>query len=160
MTGRAWVINIDSIDTDMIYHNRHLAETDAKRMGEHTFGNLAGWQDFPRKATRADIVVTGANFGCGSSRQQAVDCFKTLGIAALVARSFGAVYERNAVNNALPAVVCDWRAGEIETGDELTLDLAKGTIENRTRSGRLAARPMSEVELAICRRGGLLKPDN
>ncbi len=156
LSGRAWVVDVDSIDTDMIYHNRHLTETDPARMGQFAFGNLPGWEDFPRKAAPGDIVVAGANFGCGSSRQQAVDCFKSLGVAALVARSFGAIYERNAINNAFPALALDWKPGEIETGDELELDLASGEVKNLTRKTTLGARPMSEVELDIYRRGGLL----
>jgi 3-isopropylmalate/(R)-2-methylmalate dehydratase large subunit len=66
-------------------------------MGQYTFDNLAGWEDFATKVQPGDIVVTGRNFGCGSSRQQAVDCFLALGVSAVVAESFGAIYERNAI---------------------------------------------------------------
>ncbi len=156
LTGRAWVVDVESIDTDMIYHNRHLTETDPAKMGQYAFGNLPGWEDFPQRAAPGDIVVTGANFGCGSSRQQAVDCFKSLGVAALVARSFGAIYERNAINNAFPALALDWKPGEIETGDQLELNLASGEVKNVTKKTTLRARPMSEVEMDIYRRGGLL----
>ncbi|MCK5797724.1 MAG: 3-isopropylmalate dehydratase large subunit, partial [Deltaproteobacteria bacterium] len=72
LRGRAWVVDIDSIDTDMIFHNRHLAETDPAKMGQHAFGNLPGWEDFPTRAKDGDILILGANFGAGSSRQQAV----------------------------------------------------------------------------------------
>jgi 3-isopropylmalate/(R)-2-methylmalate dehydratase large subunit len=87
VTGRVWVIDEDNIDTDMIFHNRYLAITDPAEMGQYTFDNLSGWEDFATKAKPGDIVLTGANFGCGSSRQQAVDCFKTLGVQTLVAKS-------------------------------------------------------------------------
>ena len=66
VTGRVWVIRRDNIDTDMIFHNRHLAITDIAEMGKHAFGNLAGWQDFAAQVRPGDIVVTGENFGCGS----------------------------------------------------------------------------------------------
>ena len=77
--GRVWVIQKDNIDTDMIYHNRHLAITTISEMGQYTFGNLKGYEQFAKEAKKGDIVVVGKNFGCGSSRQQAVDCFKALG---------------------------------------------------------------------------------
>jgi len=157
LLGRAWVIDVADIDTDMIYHNRHLAETDPAKMGQHAFGNLEGWLDFPEKVQLGDIVITGANFGCGSSRQQAVTCFKTLGVSAIVARSFGAIYERNAINEALPVLTFDWPADAVSTGDELRLDLASGKIENLTKKTELAAPALSEVQLAIYRRGGLLR---
>ncbi len=55
-------------------------------MGQYTFDNLKGFEDFAKKALKGDIVITGKNFGCGSSRQQAVDCFVSLGIQAIIAR--------------------------------------------------------------------------
>ncbi|MBT3223963.1 MAG: 3-isopropylmalate dehydratase [Proteobacteria bacterium] len=141
----------------MIFHNRHLAETDPARMGQHTFGNLQGWEDFPSKVQPNDVVLVGGNFGCGSSRQQAVTCFLTLGVSAILAPSFGAIYERNAINEALPVVTCDWPSMAIETGDEVQLDLTTGAFANLTRGTSLQARPLSDVELAIYHRGGLLK---
>lgn len=156
LTGRIWVVLKDNIDTDMIFHNRHLALTKLEEMGPHTFGNLSGWEDFASKAKPGDIVVTGKNFGAGSSRQQAVDCFKALGIAAIVAKSFGAIYERNAINAALPIVVSDLADQGVEDGEEVTLDLVKGQIVRR-RDGRvIPARPWPEVQVATYQRGGLL----
>ncbi len=155
LRGRAWVVDIDSVDTDMIFHNRHLAETDPAKMGQHAFGNLPGWEDFPAKAEDGDILVLGANFGCGSSRQQAVTCFASLGVKALLGKSFGAIYERNAINAGMPVLRCGWD-DQIESGDELEVDLASGVVRNLTRELQLAARPLSEVQLAIYNRGGLL----
>ena len=104
--GRIWLIPKDNIDTDMIFHNRYLAITDIKEMGQYTFDNLKGFEDFSKKAQPGDIIITGKNFGCGSSRQQAVDCFASLGIQAIIAESFGAIYERNAINAAFPIITC------------------------------------------------------
>ena len=89
LEGRIWMIKRDNIDTDMIFHNRYLSITEMKEMGQYAFDNLKGFEDFSKKAKPGDIVVTGKNFGCGSSRQQAVDCFLSLGIQAIVAESFG-----------------------------------------------------------------------
>jgi 3-isopropylmalate/(R)-2-methylmalate dehydratase large subunit len=157
LRGRVWIIDRDNIDTDMIYHNAHLAITDPAQTGCHAFGNLAGWQDFAQRARPGDIVATGANFGCGSSRQQAVDCFQALGIAALVAPSFGAIYERNAVNAGMPVLLADLRDRGLSEGDEITIDLASGRIS--WSGGEVQGEPFSSVQMTIYRRGGLLQAD-
>ncbi len=157
LRGRAWVVPVDDIDTDMIFHNRHLAETDVAKMGQYAFGNLPGWEDFPNKAADGDVLFVGGNFGCGSSRAQAVDCFKSLGVTALVARSFGAIYERNAINSALPALAADWLEDEVRDGDDVEVDLATGLVINHTTGAQIEASPLSPVQLAIYRRGGLLR---
>jgi 3-isopropylmalate/(R)-2-methylmalate dehydratase large subunit len=154
--GRVWVVDKDNIDTDMIFHNRHLAVTDIAQMGQYAFGNLAGWEDFAKKARPGDIVVAGSNFGAGSSRQQAVDCFKSLGVAAIVARSFGAIYERNAVNAALPVLVGDLIAAGLRNGEEITVDLASGEVRRQAGGEALRVAPFSETQMAIYERGGLL----
>ncbi len=157
LKGRAWKIDRNNIDTDMIFHNRHLAITDIKEMGRHTFGNLQGYEDFASKAEPGDIVVTGKNFGSGSSRQQAVDCFLSLGVQAVVAESFGAIYERNAINAAFPVINCIIPANaDLADGDILSIDLVKGTIVNLRTSEVYQGNPFSEVQLAIYLRGGLL----
>ena len=70
LEGRIWLVRYDNIDTDMIFHNRYLTITELKEMGQYTFDNLSGFEDFAKNARRGDIVVTGKNFGSGSSRQQ------------------------------------------------------------------------------------------
>ncbi len=152
--GRAWLVDVDNVDTDMIFHNRHLAITDCGQMGPHAFGNLTGWEDFPQKVQPGDIVITGSNFGCGSSRQQAVDCFCALGVAALVARSYGAIYERNAINAGLPVLVADLRSAGLANGQEIAIDLADGTIS--WDGGTMLTEPFSKVQMDIYQRGGLL----
>ncbi len=152
--GRVWIINVDNIDTDMIFHNRYLAITDPAEMGQYTFDNLSGWEDFAKRCQPGDIVVTGANFGCGSSRQQAVDCFNTLGVQALVARSFGAIYERNAINAGMPLVVADLLDAGLENGQVVKVDFASGEIT--WDGGSLAGQPFSKVQMEIYHRGGLL----
>jgi 3-isopropylmalate dehydratase small subunit len=159
ITGRVWVIDRDNIDTDMIFHNRYLAITDIAEMGRHAFDNLAGWEDFAKKASPGDIVITSGNFGAGSSRQQAVDCFKSLGIQAIVARSFGAIYERNAINAGLPALVGDLISPGLESGEEITINLATGEVKRHRTGEVLRVEPFSETQMAIYRRGGLLNPE-
>jgi len=154
--GRVWVIEKDNIDTDMIFHNRYLAITNIDEMGQYTFDNLSGYEDFAKKAKPGDIVITGKNFGSGSSRQQAVDCFKALGIQAIVAESFGAIYERNAINAAMPILTySSLKNLNVETGDTIKLNFETGEIENISKNTKDVITPFSEVQLEIYQNGGL-----
>ena len=154
--GRIWVIRKDNIDTDMIFHNRYLSITDMHEMGQYTFDNLKGFEDFARKALPGDIVITGKNFGSGSSRQQAVDCFISLGIQAIIAESFGAIYERNAINAALPIITCK-NISDLETADSdrIRINLLTGELENLRTGKSIQAEQFSEVQFEIYRNGGL-----
>jgi 3-isopropylmalate dehydratase small subunit len=154
--GRVRVIDKDNIDTDMIFHNRYLTITDTKEMGRYTFDNLKGWEDFAKKAQLGDIVVTGANFGAGSSRQQAVDCFASLGVGLIVAKSFGAIYFRNAVNAALPVMVADLVGAGLKDGDLIEANVETGEVEVVGRTGKVQGRPFPKAQLDIYRKGGLL----
>ncbi len=154
--GRVWVITEDNIDTDMIYHNRHLTVTDLSEMGQYAFGNLKGWEDFSRRVKPGDIIVTGRNFGCGSSRQHAVDCFRALGVGLVIAGSFGAIYERNAINSGLPMMTADLTQLDLQDGDELEVDFITGEIK-KTGTGKIVKGiPFSTIQLAIYKRGSLL----
>ena len=155
--GRIWLIKKDNIDTDMIFHNKYLSITDIKEMGQYTFDNLNGFEDFSKKAKPGDIIISGKNFGCGSSRQQAVDCFSSLGITAIVAESFGAIYERNAINAAFPIVTCPDLSGmDLSDGDIIRISLKTGTIENMRNNQTFSAEPFSEVQYTVYQNGGLL----
>ncbi len=155
--GKAWVIKKDNIDTDMIFHNRYLSITDINEMGQYTFDNLEGYKNFAKSAKPGDIVIAGKNFGAGSSRQQAVDCFKSLKISVIIAESFGAIYERNAINSAMPILIAKDITGKIEQGNELKVDYTTGKIINKTKNKEIIVKPFSKSQLEIYKRGGLLK---
>jgi 3-isopropylmalate dehydratase small subunit len=163
LRGRAFVVRdergapIDDIDTDMIFHNAHLAITDVAQMGPHAFGNLPGWKDLPKRAQPGDILVVGQNFGCGSSRQQAVDCFKALGVAAIVGESFGAIYKRNAINAGLPILAAGVVHAGIKDGDEIETDFSTGAVKVLRTGDTIQGAPFSEVQLSIYQKGGLLR---
>jgi 3-isopropylmalate/(R)-2-methylmalate dehydratase small subunit len=104
------------------------------------------------------VLFVGENFGAGSSRQHAVDCFLALGIGAVVGRSFGAIYKRNAINSGLPLLeLPEIPVAALRAFEEVTVDLESGEI--RSPGGRVIARarPMSRVALEIYRAGGLLE---
>ncbi len=157
--GKVWIIRKDDIDTDMIFHNRYLTITDIKEMGQYTFDNLPGFEDFAKKAKAGDIVLTAKNFGAGSSRQQAVDCFKSLGIQCILAESFGAIYERNAINAAFPILTYDpdlINKTGLGNGDMIRVDFANGIITNLKNNLSAEIGKFYDVQMEIYQKGGLL----
>src|SRR4051812_22179274 len=102
-----------------------------------------------------DAVIGGRNFGAGSSREQAPEALKHLGVAVLIAESFAGLFYRNAINLGLPAVTCA-QAKRIRPGDELDVDLERGRIENRTTGETLACEPIPAFLMNLIRDGGLL----
>ena len=165
--GRVWTITdnnnrlIPDIDTDQIFHNAYLHITEIKQMGQYTFGNLEGWKDFHTKARPGDMVIVGPNFGSGSSRQQAVDCFRALGVKLIIAVSFGAIYKRNAINSGFPILICE-EVGKIITGNKIAnlanveVDLLAGELTNRDTGEKFQLMPFSKVQRDIYDKGSLL----
>lgn len=160
--GRAFLIKdpsgkfVDNIDTDMVFHNSYLHITDINEMGKHAFGNLKEYEDFPSKAKEGDIVFVGGNFGSGSSRQQAVDCFRALGVKAIVAKSYGAIYKRNAINSGMPIFTCpELDSLKISHLNDIAFDFETGEIKDP--SGNLLGKtdPMNEVQMDIYEAGGI-----
>ena len=161
--GRIWVLTrpdgrlYDDIDTDMIFHNRYLAITEVAKMGQYALDNLKGWEDFAKRAQPGDIVLAGKNFGAGSSRQQAVDCFRALGIGAIVAESYGAIYKRNAINSGFPIVSLPGLTRiheQFKGGDLLEVDLANGRLVLNGQT-TLQAEPFSRVQMDIYQAGDI-----
>ncbi len=157
--GSVWIIPKDDIDTDMIFHNRYLTITDIKEMGQYTFDNLKGFEDFAKKAKAGDIVITQKNFGAGSSRQQAVDCFLSLGISCILAESYGAIYERNAINAAMPILTYKPEMisrVELQDGDVVRVDFESGELTNLRNNMKTSIEKFYDAQMAIYRNGGLL----
>jgi 3-isopropylmalate/(R)-2-methylmalate dehydratase small subunit len=161
--GRLWVLTdpdgklYDDIDTDMIFHNRYLHIVDVAQMGQYALDNLKGWENFAHQAQPGDVILVGKNFGAGSSRQQAVDCLRALGIGAVVAESYGAIYKRNAINSGLPIVSLPdltERADEFKTGDELEVDFETGELVLNGEK-TFEAQPFSQVQMDIYQAGNL-----
>jgi 3-isopropylmalate/(R)-2-methylmalate dehydratase small subunit len=161
--GHLWVLTdpdgelLDNIDTDMIFHNQYLHITDVEEMGQYTLGNLSGWKDFAEKAQPGDVIMAGKNFGAGSSRQQAVDCFRALGIGVIVAESYGAIYKRNAINSGLPIVAFPGLtklADAFQTGDVVTVDFESGQLAIEGRE-TFEVEPFSRVQMDIYQAGNL-----
>ena len=148
---KAWVFG-DNIDTDVIAPGRYMKYGIAE-IARHCMEPLE--PIFASRVRKGDVVVAGRNFGTGSSREQAPEALKHLGVAALIAESFAGLFYRNAINLGLPAVVCA-QAKRIRAGDDIELDLASGRIVNRTTGDTLGCEPIPPFLMRIVRDGGLL----
>ena len=152
ITGKAYVIDRDDVDTDMIIPAKYLTTDDPEELGKHAMEFLD--TDFPRKIVEGgySILVSGDNFGCGSSRAHAVWCLKALGIKAVVAAGFSRIYFRNSINDGLLPVRLKDR--NIETGDELLIQ--KDKIINLTKKTEHQIPKLPDFAEAIISEGGLI----
>jgi len=151
ITGRVWKYG-DDVNTDVIFPGKYTYSiSDPKEMALHALEDLD--PDFARNVQAGDIIVAGKNWGCGSSREQAVTCLKAAGVGAIVARSFARIYFRNCINQALPIVMCD-AVDTIDTGQEITIDFAAGTVVTPERVYSFP--PLPEEVMEILRDGGLI----
>jgi len=151
ITGRVWKYG-DDVNTDVIFPGKYTYSiSDPKEMAQHALEDLD--PGFVKNMKPGDIIVAGKNWGCGSSREQAVVCLKEIGVGAIVARSFARIYFRNCINQALPIVTCDAVAG-VESGDEITIDFAAGTVT--TPQGEYTFPPLSPEVMEIIETGGLI----
>lgn len=166
--GRVWIITDDNkqlipdVDTDQIFHNMYLHITEIEKMGQYAFDNLEGWKDFPSKVKPGDIIIAGSNFGAGSSRQQAVDCFRALGVKVVIAVSFGAIYKRNAINSGFPIMIFGdaekvVSEEKIANLSNIKIDLLSGTLTNVDTGDEFQLMPFSKVQKDIYDNDTLLK---
>ncbi|WP_367114307.1 3-isopropylmalate dehydratase small subunit [Ferroglobus sp.] len=152
LKGRAWKFG-DNITTDHItpgryYHLRSKIEELAKHVMEDAD------PDFMKKFSKGDFVVAGKNFGMGSSREHAPLALKVAGVSAVIAKSFARIFYRNAINVGLPVLIAD--TDNIDSGDELEVDLEKGVIRNLSKGVEIRAKPLPEFMLRILNEGGLV----
>jgi 3-isopropylmalate/(R)-2-methylmalate dehydratase small subunit len=151
-TGRAWVFG-DNIDTDVLAPGAYM-KGPIEQLALHCLEALdAGFAGAVRPG---DILVAGDNLGIGSSREQAVHALKHLGIRVVLARSFGRIFYRNAMNLGMPVLVCPG-LDTVRTGDELHVDLVGGAVENRSTARVHACEPIPPHLLAMLEDGGLLR---
>ena len=158
-TGRAWVFG-DDVDTDLIYHNKYLAETDPGQMPQYAFEYYPGMERFAKEVKPGDFVVAGKNFGCGSSREHAVYCLQYAGVPCLLVETCSRIYYRNAINNGYPVLFIKGMSqaiqrGEIRTGDQLEVDLESGTVRDVDTGAVLHGDAVSDLERDIMQAGGL-----
>lgn len=150
MKGRVWKFP-DDVDTDIIIPGRYLVMRDPQKLREHVMEGLD--PEFPSKVRPGDFIVAGKNFGCGSSREHAPLALKGAGIAAVIAESFARIFYRNAINIGFPVIMARVDAAD---GDEISVDLKGGFIENLTSGKRYEMKPFNDYMLSILQDGGLV----
>jgi 3-isopropylmalate/(R)-2-methylmalate dehydratase small subunit len=153
LKGKAWKFG-DNLDTDAIVPARYLNTSDPDELAAHCMEEIA--PDFIKKVRAGDIIVAGKNFGCGSSREHAPVAIKQAGISAVLAGSFARIFYRNAFNMGLPILESHAAAAEIDTGDNLELDLESGLIINHSRGQTYKAQPVPDFMRLLLEVGGLI----
>lgn len=151
--SRVWKFAAD-VDTDQIVPGRYAPymRPDAD-VGEAAF--IEARPEFAKNAQPGDIIVATENFGCGSSREYAVEALRRRKVGAIIAVSFARIFFRNAINTGLPVVECD--TDLIADGDELELDLEAGVVRNLTQSIEIPFAPLPPVMAQLLADGGLVE---
>lgn len=151
MNGRAWVFG-DNVDTDAIAPGAWM-KGGIEALAAHCLEIHE--PDFARTVKPGDILIAGRNFGAGSSREQAPEALRHLGIAAVIAESFAGLFYRNAINLGLPVLVCA-QAKRIAAGARLRVDAERGRLHDESGGEQFACEPIPPHLMEIIRDGGLL----
>lgn len=149
--GKVWKLG-DDIDTDIILPTEYLVFPTIAEMKPYAFSPLR--PELAAKIEPGDIIVGGENFGCGSSREQAPEVVKALGVRAVIAKSFARIFFRNAINNGLLLIECRELPDEVSEGDTLTVTVGE-KIRANGKDYKIAALPENLME--ILNAGGLVK---
>lgn len=152
MTGGRIFLVGDDVDTDQLAPAQYMGGG-VEALAAHCLEGLR--PDFAASVRPGDFLVAGRNFGAGSSREQAAEALKLLGIRAVLARSFAGIFYRNAINLGLPALVLP-DAGEIEEGDRAELDLDRAELHLAGKGRTVALEPLPDNLRALLADGGLV----
>ena len=150
-TGKVWVLG-DDIDTDIIIPTEYLAMKTIEDMKKYGFAPLR--PELAAKIGQGDIIVAGKNFGCGSSREQAPEVIKALGVRCVIAKSFARIFFRNAINNGLLLIEQPKLCDDITEGDQITVTVNEA-VDYKGKKYPIASLPENLVE--ILNAGGLVK---
>jgi 3-isopropylmalate/(R)-2-methylmalate dehydratase small subunit len=148
--GKVWVLG-DDIDTDIIIPTEYLALKTIDDMKPYAFSPLR--PELAGKIQPGDIIVAGKNFGCGSSREQAPEVIKALGIRAVIARSYARIFFRNSINNGLLLIENNDLSGDIKEGDEIEVTVGENILYN---GKKYEISSLPENLLEILSAGGLV----
>ena len=144
----------DNVDTDVIIPARYLNTSDHKELASHCMEDID--KNFVTKVKTGDIMVGGANFGCGSSREHAPIAIKNSGISCVIAKTFARIFFRNSINIGLAILECPEASEKINNGDEVTVDFDTGIITNVTKNEIYQAEPFPEFVKEIIKADGLM----
>ena len=154
VTGKVYKYQ-DNVDTDVIIPARYLNNTDPVELAKHCMEDIDA--DFASKVQPGDIIVAGANFGCGSSREHAPIAIRACGVSCVIAESFARIFYRNSLNIGFPILECPEAAKKINEGDTISVDFEKGLISDETTGETFQAVPFPAFIENIINQGGLME---
>ena len=157
MKGKVIKYAQDNIDTDVILPGPYLKLHEHAELAEHAMEGLD--PEFHSKVKNANIIVTGNNFGCGSSREHAPIALSASGIEAVLALSFARIFYRNSVDGAylLPIEIDEKTYSSISENEELEIDTHENSIKNITKNESYPMKPFPELIKKIIDAGGLFR---
>ncbi len=150
--GTAFVFG-NNIDTDQIYPGRYLELVEAAEIAKHCLEGAD--PEFLNHMSPGDLVVAGTNFGCGSSREQAPIALINAGVSMVLAESFARIFFRNAINLALPLMVCPGIRQQVTDGDVLRVEIEQGIVYNLTQNTEIRGEKISDYTMNILNHGGI-----
>lgn len=142
--GKAWKFGHEiSNDTD-IFPFRYVLEVSGGAPLEKFVSHVmeSANPEFGKRVRKGDFIVAGRNFGHGKAHREGVECFKILGVAAVIADSVSAGFFKNSVYFALPALTGEGVSEKVKQGDELQVDMWTGEIKNLTTGETFRANPV------------------
>jgi len=144
----------NDINTDYVISGRYKFKIqDEKELAKYIFADLE--TDFYKKIKPGDFLVSGENFGCGSSREQAPVALKASGLQAVIAKSFARIFYRNAFNVGLCLIECE--TNYIDDMDELELDLEKNILRNISKGVNVEIKPIPKIMRQFLDNGGIIE---
>jgi len=151
LEGRAVVIDQDDVDTDVMYPGQFIGILDDDEMAKHLFEGLD--PTLRDQLVGDTVLVAGANFGTGSSRENVPAAMRAAGIRCVVAKSFARIFQRNCINLGLLAIRCPDAVTATRPGSRIRIEVESGAVEVDGRTFQAAALPPFMVELV--QQGGL-----
>ena len=145
----------DNVDTDVIIPARYLNAPSPDELAKHCMEDIDA--TFAQKVRPGDIIVGGANFGCGSSREHAPIAIRACGVSCVIAPSFARIFYRNAINIGLPILECPAASEAINEGDVVAINFDTGVITDETTGQTFQAAPFPPFIQKIIKAGGLMK---
>ena len=152
-TGKVYKYG-DNVDTEVIIPARYLNAPSPDELAKHCMEDIDA--SFAGKVKPGDIIVGGANFGCGSSREHAPIANRACGVRCVIAASFARIFYRNSINIGFPILECPEAAAAIQNGDAVSVDFDSGLIRDETTGAEFRATALPPFIGRIVEDGGLL----
>ena len=152
--SKNWIYG-DNVDTDVIIPARYLNSADEKNLAQHCMEDID--KNFATSVKQGDLIIAGSNFGCGSSREHAPLAIKVSGIKAVIARTFARIFYRNAINIGLVIIENNEIQNDIDSNDDIEIDLNLGKIYNKTKNKSYDFAPFPDEIQKLIQAGGLVE---